>query len=54
MILTTLVYFFLAGLFEIGGGYLVWLWFAIGLNHKAGRQMVVRTGRLPESASEDA
>ncbi|HCN19000.1 MAG: hypothetical protein A3C38_03145 [Planctomycetes bacterium RIFCSPHIGHO2_02_FULL_50_42] len=26
MILTTLVYFFLAGLFEIGGGYLVWLW----------------------------
>lgn len=22
----TLFYFFLAGLFEIGGGYLVWLW----------------------------
>ncbi len=22
----TLIYFFLAGLFEIGGGYLVWLW----------------------------
>lgn len=22
----TVVYFFLAGLFEIGGGYLVWLW----------------------------
>ena len=38
----------------VGLGYLVWLWFAIGLNHKAGRQMVVRTGRLPEFASEDA
>ena len=25
-ILTTLFLFFLAGLFEIGGGYLVWLW----------------------------
>ena len=22
----TVVYFFLAGLFEIGGGYLIWLW----------------------------
>ncbi len=26
MIAKTLMYFFLAGLFEIGGGYLVWLW----------------------------
>ena len=26
MVLRTLFYFFLAGLFEIGGGYLVWLW----------------------------
>jgi len=26
VILKTLFYFFLAGLFEIGGGYLVWLW----------------------------
>lgn len=25
-VLTTLFFFFLAGLFEIGGGYLVWLW----------------------------
>ena len=25
-ILITLLFFFLAGLFEIGGGYLVWLW----------------------------
>jgi len=25
-ILTTIFFFFLAGLFEIGGGYLVWLW----------------------------
>ena len=27
MILSTLFFFFLAGLCEIGGGYLVWLWF---------------------------
>ena len=26
MILMTLLFFFLAGLCEIGGGYLVWLW----------------------------
>lgn len=26
VVLTTLLLFFLAGLFEIGGGYLVWLW----------------------------
>ena len=25
-IATTILFFFLAGLFEIGGGYLVWLW----------------------------
>lgn len=25
-IFTTIAFFFLAGLFEIGGGYLVWLW----------------------------
>ncbi len=25
-ILVTIFFFFLAGLFEIGGGYLVWLW----------------------------
>ena len=32
-ILSTLFFFFLAGLFEIGGGYLVWLW----LREKRGR-----------------
>lgn len=26
IITKTLAYFFLAGLFEIGGGYLIWLW----------------------------
>jgi|TARA_Y100000310_G_scaffold148787_3_gene148034 small multidrug resistance family-3 protein len=25
-ILLTIFFFFLAGLFEIGGGYLIWLW----------------------------
>lgn len=25
-IIVTIFYFFLAGLFEIGGGYLIWLW----------------------------
>ena len=25
-VLRTLLFFFLAGIFEIGGGYLVWLW----------------------------
>jgi small multidrug resistance family-3 protein len=25
-IFITLIFFFLAGLFEIGGGYLIWLW----------------------------
>ena len=29
-VLTTLFFFFLAGLFEIGGGYLVWLWLREG------------------------
>lgn len=29
-IVKTLFYFFLAGLFEIGGGYLIWLWIREG------------------------
>ena len=31
-ILITLFFFFLAGLFEIGGGYLVWLWLREGMS----------------------
>jgi small multidrug resistance family-3 protein len=31
-ILLTLFFFFLAGLFEIGGGYLVWLWLREGMS----------------------
>lgn len=30
MLLKSLIYFVLAGLFEIGGGYLVWLWLREG------------------------
>lgn len=35
-ILITLFFFFLAGLFEIGGGYLVWLWFREGMSWMLG------------------
>ena len=35
-ILITLFFFFLAGLFEIGGGYLVWLWLREGMNWMIG------------------
>jgi small multidrug resistance family-3 protein len=31
-VLTTLFFFFLAGLCEIGGGYLVWLWLREGMS----------------------
>jgi small multidrug resistance family-3 protein len=31
-ILITLFFFFLAGIFEIGGGYLVWLWLREDMN----------------------
>jgi hypothetical protein len=37
----------------VGLGYLIWIWFASGLNRKPARQTLVRTGRLPE-LSEDA
>ncbi len=35
-ILITLFFFFLAGIFEIGGGYLVWLWFREGMSWMLG------------------
>ena len=35
-ILITLFFFFLAGLFEIGGGYLVWLWLREDMNWMIG------------------
>ena len=35
-ILTTLFFFFLAGLFEIGGGFLVWLWLREGYSWLVG------------------
>ncbi len=38
----------------VGLGYLIWIWFASGLNRKPARQTLVRTGRLPEYVSEDA
>jgi hypothetical protein len=38
----------------VGLAYMVWLWFAVGLNHREARQGVIRTGRLPEYVSEDA
>ncbi|HEY9673963.1 MAG TPA: hypothetical protein V6D11_21155 [Waterburya sp.] len=31
-IIKSLFYFLLAGLFEIGGGYLIWLWLREGKN----------------------
>ena len=31
-ILITLLFFFLAGLFEIGGGYLIWIWLRDGMS----------------------
>jgi hypothetical protein len=37
-----------------GLGYLSWLWFALGLNEKVARRVVVRTGRLPEYKNENA
>ncbi|MGB9168111.1 MAG: YnfA family protein [Nitrososphaeraceae archaeon] len=31
-ILITILFFFLAGLFEIGGGYLIWIWLRDGMS----------------------
>jgi len=36
MILRSVLLFLLAGLFEIGGGYLVWLWFREGMSFLLG------------------
>jgi hypothetical protein len=38
----------------VGLTYLLWLWFAVGLNRKERRLMVVKTGRLPDYVAEDA
>lgn len=49
-ILITLFFFFLAGLFEIGGGYLVWLWLREGMSwiiEALGGFILVLYGVLP-------
>ncbi|MEA1903585.1 MAG: metal-dependent hydrolase [Actinomycetota bacterium] len=38
----------------IGLGYLAWLWFALGLNHKDRREFVVQSGRLPEYIADES
>jgi hypothetical protein len=38
----------------IGLGYLIWLWFAVGLNRADRRAGVLATGRLPEYVGENA
>ncbi|HSK06958.1 MAG TPA: metal-dependent hydrolase [Acidimicrobiia bacterium] len=38
----------------VGLGYLVWLWFAAGLNQRERRESVVRTGRIPGLVAQDA
>jgi small multidrug resistance family-3 protein len=35
-VVITLLFFFIAGLFEIGGGYLVWLWLRDGMSWTLG------------------
>lgn len=37
----------------VGLGYLVWLWFALGMNHRDRRQETLNTGRLPEYVGAD-
>ena len=37
-----------------GLGYLIWLWFAVGLNRADRRAGVLTTGRLPEYVRENA
>ena len=36
-----------------GLSYLVWLWFALGLNEARRRQMVIESGRLPGHVAQD-
>ena len=38
----------------IGLSYLVWLWFALGLNDKERRRGLVSTGRIPDRVSQAA
>ncbi|MEA1903057.1 MAG: hypothetical protein U9N56_05980, partial [Actinomycetota bacterium] len=38
----------------IGLGYLAWLWFALGLNHKDKREFAVQSGRLPEYIADES
>jgi hypothetical protein len=38
----------------VGLGYLVWLWFAAGLNQRDRRDALVRTGRIAGLAAQDA
>ncbi len=38
----------------IGLGYLIWLWFATGLNRKDRREGLWRTGRIPDLVGQDA
>jgi hypothetical protein len=38
----------------VGIAYLIWLWFATGLNHKERREDLVRAGRIPGLVAQDA
>jgi hypothetical protein len=37
-----------------GLAYLIWLWFAAGLNQKPARDDFLKTGRIPQLVSQDA
>lgn len=37
----------------MGIGYLIWLWFAVGLNRSERRAGMLETGRLPDYVAED-
>ena len=37
----------------LGLAYLIWLWFAVGLNRSSRRTRVIETGRLPEYVADD-
>jgi hypothetical protein len=38
----------------VGLAYLLWLWFATGLNQKERRDGLWRTGRIPDLVGQDA
>lgn len=42
------------GLEAVGFAYLIWLWFAVGLDRADRRAVVAETGRLPGYVAEDA